>query len=71
MRAGMLSRLAPVYPVTLPTITGLLSLIIWTLLLIVTVKYLLFVLRADNQGEGGTWHSWPWGNVIGKSQRFP
>ncbi|MDI3465107.1 MAG: Kup system potassium uptake protein [Nitrospira sp.] len=39
--------------VTPPTITGLLSLIIWALLLIVTVKYLLFVMRADNQGEGG------------------
>jgi KUP system potassium uptake protein len=40
--------------VTLPTIAGLLSLIIWALLLVVTVKYLLFVMRADNQGEGGT-----------------
>lgn len=39
--------------VTLPTIIGLLSLIIWALLLVVTVKYLLFVMRADNQGEGG------------------
>ena len=39
--------------VTLPIITGLLSLIIWALLLVVTVKYLLFVMRADNQGEGG------------------
>ncbi len=40
-------------PVVLATITGLLSLIIWALLLVVTVKYLLFVMRADNQGEGG------------------
>ncbi len=39
--------------VTLPTIVGLLSLIIWALLLVVTVKYLLFVMQADNQGEGG------------------
>ncbi len=39
--------------VTLSTVTGLLSLIIWALLLVVTVKYLLFVMRADNQGEGG------------------
>jgi KUP system potassium uptake protein len=39
--------------VTVPTITGLLSLIIWALLLVVTIKYLLFVMRADNQGEGG------------------
>ena len=40
--------------VTLPTIIGLLSLIIWALLLVVTVKYILFVMQADNQGEGGT-----------------
>ncbi|MFO0775545.1 MAG: potassium transporter Kup [Nitrospiraceae bacterium] len=39
--------------VTLPTITGLLSLIIWALLLVVTVKYLWYVMRADNEGEGG------------------
>ena len=34
-------------------VLGVLSLIFWALLLIVTVKYLLFVLRADNDGEGG------------------
>ena len=34
-------------------ILGILSLIIWTLTLLVTVKYLTFVIRADNQGEGG------------------
>jgi K+ transporter len=39
--------------VTLPTIVGLPSLIIWAPLLVVTVKYLLFVMQADNQGEGG------------------
>ena len=33
---------------------GALSLIIWTLTLIVTVKYVLIVLRADDEGEGGT-----------------
>jgi KUP system potassium uptake protein len=35
-------------------VLGVLSLIIWALTLIVTVKYVLFVLRADNRGEGGT-----------------
>jgi len=35
-------------------ILGVLSLIIWALTIIVTVKYILFVLRADNRGEGGT-----------------
>ena len=34
-------------------IFGILSLIIWALLLTVTVKYVFFVLRADNRGEGG------------------
>ncbi len=32
---------------------GILSLIIWTLLLTVSIKYCLFVMRADNRGEGG------------------
>jgi KUP system potassium uptake protein len=32
---------------------GLLSLILWALLLVVVLKYLVFILRADNQGEGG------------------
>src|SRR6188472_2319538 len=35
-------------------ILGILSLIIWALILVVTVKYVLLLLRADNNGEGGT-----------------
>jgi KUP system potassium uptake protein len=34
-------------------VLGLLSLIVWSLVLIVSVKYLAFVMRADNRGEGG------------------
>ncbi len=34
-------------------IIGALSLVLWALILIVSVKYLLYVLRADNKGEGG------------------
>lgn len=34
-------------------ILGILSLIFWSLTLVITLKYLTFVLRADNQGEGG------------------
>ncbi len=34
-------------------VMGLLSLIFWSLTMVVTVKYLLFIMRADNQGEGG------------------
>ena len=36
-----------------PEVLGLLSLLIWTLILIVMVKYVLVLLRADNRGEGG------------------
>src|SRR5215510_10504930 len=35
-------------------VLGILSLIIWALLLVVTCKYILILLRADNEGEGGT-----------------
>ena len=35
-------------------ILGILSLIIWALILVVTIKYVLILLRADNEGEGGT-----------------
>ena len=34
-------------------VLGILSLLIWSLVLIVTVKYVFFLLRADNRGEGG------------------
>lgn len=35
-------------------VLGVLSLILWALTIIVTLKYVLILLRADNQGEGGT-----------------
>ena len=40
-------------PVSASNVLGVVSLILWSLLLIVTVKYLVYVLRADNKGEGG------------------
>ncbi len=36
------------------TVFGVLSMVFWAIILIVTVKYVIFVMRADNQGEGGT-----------------
>lgn len=36
------------------TVLGVLSIILWSLLLVVTVKYVLILLRSDNNGEGGT-----------------
>jgi KUP system potassium uptake protein len=35
-------------------IIGLISLLFWTLAIIVTLKYVIFLLKADNDGEGGT-----------------
>ena len=35
-------------------VIGVISLLIWTLILIVTVKYVALIMRADNKGEGGT-----------------
>lgn len=40
-------------PVTTDNVLGMLSLIIWSLIFTVSIKYILFVLRADNKGEGG------------------
>src|SRR3989440_1898918 len=40
-------------PVTPGNVLGVLSLIFWSLLLIVTVKYHIVIIRADNKGEGG------------------
>jgi KUP system potassium uptake protein len=41
-------------PVTRVMVLGVLSLILWALLIVVTAKYVLLLLRADNNGEGGT-----------------
>ena len=41
-------------PLTHDNVLGVLSLIFWSLIMVVTVKYLVFITRADNQGEGGT-----------------
>ena len=42
---GVVSRVA---------VLGVLSLILWALIIVVTCKYVLILLRADNNGEGGT-----------------
>src|SRR5499433_820231 len=41
-------------PLTRSTVLGVLSLILWALIIVVTLKYVLLLLRADNNGEGGT-----------------
>ncbi len=40
-------------PITTDNILGVLSLFFWTLTIIVTVKYVVLIMRADNAGEGG------------------
>src|SRR5690242_21592079 len=35
------------------TVLGILSLVFWAVVLVVALKYVVFVMRADNQGEGG------------------
>jgi KUP system potassium uptake protein len=40
--------------VTRGEVIGVISLMLWALILVVTIKYVLLIMRADNQGEGGT-----------------
>jgi KUP system potassium uptake protein len=54
MRESVLAAVGPNAPVSEPVVLGILSLIIWALLLVVTAKYVIILLRADNHGEGGT-----------------
>ena len=41
------------FPPTEANVLGILSLIFWALMIIISLKYLIFVMRADNHGEGG------------------
>ena len=40
-------------PITSENILGILSVIFWSLMIVVALKYVVFVMRADNRGEGG------------------
>lgn len=40
-------------PINLPNVLGILSLILWSLIFVISIKYLCIVLNADNNGEGG------------------
>jgi KUP system potassium uptake protein len=50
---GVMETAAHAMPVNHDNVLGLLSLFVWSLTLVVTVKYLAFIMRADNKGEGG------------------
>jgi KUP system potassium uptake protein len=47
-------------------VLGVLSLMVWTMLLIVTLKYVLVLLNADNKGEGGTFALMALGQSVAK-----
>jgi len=53
-------------PANSEAVFGVLSLIFWALILIVTLKYVLVLLRADNKGEGGTFALMALGQSVAK-----
>src|SRR4051812_24589395 len=46
-------RGAHTVPVSAQAVYGVVSLVFWTIMVIVTITYVLLVMRADNDGEGG------------------
>src|SRR5436190_14700747 len=54
MRESVLAAVGAGNPANHEAVFGILSLIIWALILVVTIKYVIILLRADNNGEGGT-----------------
>src|SRR6516164_11439746 len=44
---------APTGPVPPEAVLGIVSLIFWSLIIVISFKYAILVMRADNQGEGG------------------
>src|SRR5436190_16699043 len=54
LRESVVAAVGPGNPANETVVLGILSLIIWALIIIVTVKYVVILLRADNNGEGGT-----------------
>lgn len=54
VRESVLAAVGPHVPASEEVILGILSLIVWALILIVSIKYVTILLRANNNGEGGT-----------------
>ena len=54
VRESVLAAVGPNAPASEEVILGILSLIVWALILIVSIKYVTILLRANNNGEGGT-----------------
>jgi KUP system potassium uptake protein len=53
-RVAVRTAIGPGGTATPAVVYGILSLILWSLIVIVTLKYIVILLRADNNGEGGT-----------------
>jgi KUP system potassium uptake protein len=54
LREAVSAAVGPGGTITREAVLGVLSLILWSLIVVVTLKYVLILLRADNHGEGGT-----------------
>src|SRR5216683_556746 len=54
LREAVIAASGSTGTVTPQAVLGVLSLILWALIIVVTLKYVLVLLRADNHGEGGT-----------------
>src|ERR1700723_442683 len=54
LREAVVAASGPSGVVTSQAVLGVLSLILWALIVVVTLKYVVVLLRADNHGEGGT-----------------
>jgi KUP system potassium uptake protein len=54
LREAVVAASGPAGVVTTQAVLGVVSLILWALIIVVTLKYVLILLRADNHGEGGT-----------------
>jgi KUP system potassium uptake protein len=53
LRESVVAAVGKDGPITQPVVLGVLSLMLWSLLVVVTLKYVIILLRADNKGEGG------------------
>src|ERR1700689_436612 len=54
LREGVVPPSGPSSTVDPAAVLGVVSLILWALIVVVTMKYVVILLRADNHGEGGT-----------------
>ena len=51
--AAVFSPLGRHLAITKANVSGVISLVIWAVTLVVSIKYVMFILRTDNKGEGG------------------